>query len=490
VIDPARGTIVAALFALAFALSFAVMAHNSVLDSRSLLFDYHAFACAGAIAGTGDDPYRAEPLRSCEHRQVDFRRDLANLAVPAPLPGYALAPFAVLGRLPSPLGELLWLGLSLIGALVAGLALTPLSRLPKTTVCAALAIPLFWATIVFGQLVAVALGALCLCALSVERGKYALAGALAWVAMIQPHVALPACIALAIFVPRTRPALGIGAVVAALLSLALLGVGQNIEYFTSVLGAHASSELANDEQYSLAYYLHVMGANDRLALLLSDAVYVLMLALGILAAHRLVQRSAPRALYALLPPAVAVIGAPFVHIQQITFALPAALVLYGRVSPGARVLRPAIAALAIPWGATSMLTCLPLVPVAFGTLVADLFRARPIVATAAGLAAAAFIVERAVHYIPGPDATAALAAFGSGRLLAEASWAAYVRNDYHSNVALFMWAKLPTYLGLGLLLWLIARVALGPPPRCLRYDNNLAQGADPARTTPAGPSSM
>lgn len=314
-IDSARERIVAALFALAFALSFAVMAHNSVLDSRSLLFDYHAFACAGAIAGTRDDPYRAEPLRSCEHRQVDFRRDLTNVAVPAPLPGYALAPFAVLGRLPNPLGELLWLGLSLIGALGAGLALTPLSRLPKTTVWAALALPLFWSTIVFGQLLAVALGALCLCALSVERGKYALAGALAWVAMIQPHVALPACIALAIFVPRTRPALGIGAVVAALLSLALLGVGQNIEYFTSVLGAHASSELANEEQYSLAYYLHAMGANDRLALMVADGWYVFAIALGILAAHRLVQRDAPRALYALLPAALAVIGAPFVHIQ-------------------------------------------------------------------------------------------------------------------------------------------------------------------------------
>jgi hypothetical protein len=462
VTDSARGRIVAALFALAFALSFA-LTRAVPFNSRTFLFDYHAFACAGAIAGTRDDPYRTEPLRSCEHRRIAFRRDQAKLAVPAPLPGYALAPFAILGRLPNPLGALLWLGLSLIGALVAGLALARISRLPKTTVWAALTLPLL-ATAVLGQLVAVALGALCLSALALERGKYALAGVLAWVAMIEPHVALPACIALAIFVPRTRPALGAGAIVAALLSLVLLGAGLNVEYLTTVLGAHASSELTNEEQYSLAYYLHAMGASDRLAQILADAWYVCVLVLGMLAAHRFVQRGAPRALYALLPAALAAIGAPFVHIGQIAFALPAALVLCGRVAPGARALRLAIVTLAIPWGAFgTLLACVPLVAVAFGTLAADLFRARPIVATVAGLAAAAFMLELALHLTPRPDATAALAAFGNGHLLAEASWTAYIRNGFHSNIALFSWAKLPTYLGLGLLLGLTARVALGPP---------------------------
>lgn len=461
-IGSARARIIAVLFALAFALSLG-LTRVVPFNARTFLFDYRAFACAGAIAGTRDDPYRAEPLRSCEHRRVAFRRDQANLAVPAPLPGYALAPFAVLGRLPNPLGAALWLALSLGGALVAGFALVRLSRLSKTAVWPVLAVPLL-APLILGQLVAVALGALCLCALALERGKYALAAACAWIAMIEPHVALPSCIALALFVPRTRPALAIGAAIALLLSFALLGIGLNIEYLTSVLGAHATSELANEEQYSIAYYLHAIGANDRLAQVLSDAWYVACATLGTIAAHRLALRGAPRALYALLPAALAVIGAPFVHVGQIAFALPAALVLCGRVWPAARAPRLAIAALAIPWGAFGTLVAFaPLVAVAFGTVVAGLFRARPVVATICGLAAAAFIVELALHLSPRPDAAAALSAFRSGTLLAEASWSAYIRNGFHANAALFGWAKLPTYLGLALLLGLTARVALGGP---------------------------
>lgn len=457
-----RARIIAALFALGFGLSLALM-RVVPFNPRTFLFDYHAFACAGAIAGTRGDPYRGEPLRSCEHRRIAFRRDQANLAVPAPLPGYALAAFAVLGRLPAALGQLLWLGLSLLGALIAGFALVRVSRLPKTLVWPALALPLL-ATIVLGQLVAVALGALCLCGLALERGKYALAAACALIAMIEPHIALPACVTLALFVPRTRASLGIGAAVAAALAVALLGIGVNIEYFTNVLGAHGASELANEEQYALAYYVHALGANDRLTLVLADAWYLAMAALGIVAAHRLVRHGGPRALYALLPAALAVIGAPFLHIAQVAFALPAVLVLCGRVWPSARAPRLALAALAIPWGAFAALVVgAPLVAVAFGTVVSGAFRARPLVATIAGLAAAAFLFELWLHLTARPDATAALDGFRSGRLLAEASWTAYIRNGFHSNVALYAWAKFPTYLGLGLLLGLTARVALGPP---------------------------
>lgn len=455
----ARARITAVLFALGFALSLS-LARVVPFNARTFLFDYHAFACAGAVAGTRDDPYRAEPLRSCEHRRIAFRADQANLAVPAPLPGYALAPFSLLGRLPVPLGAALWLAFSLVGALIAGFALVRLSRLEAPIVWAVLALPLL-APVVLGQLVPVALGALCLCALALERGKYALAAACAWIAMIEPHVALPACLALAIFVPRTRMALGIGAAVAALLVFALLGIGVDLEYLASVLGAHAASELTNEEQYGIAYYLHAIGAGDRAALLLADAWYVLMAALGTIAAHRLVLRGAPRALYALLPAALAVVGAPFLHIAQVAFALPAALVLCGRVWPSARAPRLALAALALPWGAfPALVAAAPLAAVAFGSVVSGALRARPLAATIAGLAAGSFIFELSLHLTARPDAAAALSGFRNGRLLAEASWGAYIQNGFHSNVALFMTAKVPTYLGLGLLLWLSARAVL------------------------------
>src|ERR1700688_3993719 len=98
--------------------------------ARAFLYDYRAFACAGAIVGTGGDPYRAEPVRTCEHRRglLAGRSDLTLLAVPAPLPGYALAPFALLGRLPDGLGAALWLLVSLLAGGIAAQALIVIAR--------------------------------------------------------------------------------------------------------------------------------------------------------------------------------------------------------------------------------------------------------------------------------------------------------------------------------------------------------------------------
>jgi hypothetical protein len=139
--------------------------------------------------------------------------------------------------------------------------------------------------------------------------------------------------------------------------------------------------------------------------------------------------------------------------------------LSGRVWPSARAPRLALAALAVPWGALpALLAAAPLAAVAFGSVVSGALRARPLVATIAALAAGAFIFELWLHLTARPDAAAALSGFRNGGLLAEASWAAYIRNGFHSNVALFMTAKVPTYFGLGLLLWLSARAALGPAP--------------------------
>src|ERR1700686_2335628 len=143
---------------------------------RAFLYDYRAFA--GAMLGTGGDPYRAEPLRTCEHRRglLPGRADLTLLAVPAPLPGYALAPFALLGRLPDGLGAALWLLVSLLAGAIATQALIVMARVRARIVWLALALPLALA-LMLGQLVPLALGALCLGALAIERGRFARAAA-------------------------------------------------------------------------------------------------------------------------------------------------------------------------------------------------------------------------------------------------------------------------------------------------------------------------
>src|SRR5580700_3565277 len=70
---------------------------------QSLLRDFNAFYCAGETIVHRADPYRNEPLGTCERSagRPDFlERAPAYLAVPAPLPGYALAPFVLLALLP------------------------------------------------------------------------------------------------------------------------------------------------------------------------------------------------------------------------------------------------------------------------------------------------------------------------------------------------------------------------------------------------------
>lgn len=456
-----RDRITAALFGVALLLTIGIAATRAVpFPARSLLYDFRAFDCAGLVASTQADPYRAEPLRRCEHAAGSFQAGLAKLAVPAPLPGYALVPFAALGRLPFPLAAAFWIAFSLLGFTAAGFALGRMSHLPGRIVWTTLALSAGFLSLSLGQLVPLALGALCVAALALERGRYVTAAAAAWIAMIEPHVALPALIGLAVFAPRTRIPLGIGLAIALIASIALLGIGTNLEYLRAVLPAHAASEITNEEQYSLAYLLHGLRFPDFAALFVANLAYLFAAGGGVYVAHRIVSRGAPRSLLVLVPAAFAVIGGPFVHVQQMAFVLPAALVLAGSVARGTRALGLALLLLAIPWGTSlQLLSLLPLVALATALLAHDVLRARPLFAAIAGLLAAAFVVVLAMGLVARPDPSAALRAVSDGRLLAEASWNAYMRTSFHSNVALFALAKAPTLAGLALFLAVALRAA-------------------------------
>jgi hypothetical protein len=94
--------------------SFIALAIVSFVSARpnythSWPVDFNAFYCGGATAASHHDPYRTEPLRTCENEARGFPpgRGL-QFAVPAPLPGYALAPFALLSRMPFRLASFVW----------------------------------------------------------------------------------------------------------------------------------------------------------------------------------------------------------------------------------------------------------------------------------------------------------------------------------------------------------------------------------------------
>ena len=104
--------------------------------------DFVAFYCAGKIATSGADPYRVEPLRACEHA-LDSLGAAASASdvTPAPLPGYSLALFGLLARLPYSIALGVWYLVLLASLCVAAWTLTRITRLPWYVVLAALAVP-------------------------------------------------------------------------------------------------------------------------------------------------------------------------------------------------------------------------------------------------------------------------------------------------------------------------------------------------------------
>ena len=293
------------------------------------LIDFRAFYCAGAALDAGADPYRAEPLRSCEVAAWEaFPAGYPEVAVPAPLPGYALAPFALLARLPYGVAAALW-ECALVAAFAgSALLLTGLCRLRAPVVWAALLLSVGLVSGFLGQLVPFSLLALCLCARAVEDERPRLAALAAAASLIEPHFGFPVCLGLALWMPRARLPLALLAGGAALLSFGLLGFERNLEYVRDVLPAHLASEVTNEEQYSLTHLLSLAGVPDALAIRLGTLSYAVTVALGALLGGKLVRRGAPASLYVLVPAAFAPLAGSFVHLQQMAFVIPALLVLW------------------------------------------------------------------------------------------------------------------------------------------------------------------
>ena len=116
------------------------------------------------------------------------------------------------------------------------------------------------ASLPFGEIVPIAIAAICACAYFAGRGNWQRAAIAGAVAMIEPHLGLPVCVALAVWAPATRLPLAICLGVLAAASVITLGPAVNLEYFTSVLPAHALSEAARDTQFSLTSVLASLGA--------------------------------------------------------------------------------------------------------------------------------------------------------------------------------------------------------------------------------------
>ena len=471
-----RPLAVLAVFGLLLALAFTL---DPKTRPTNTLTDFSAFYCAGASLDRGADPYLAEPLGSCERapRPSWLSGSQPGLAIPAPLPPYVLEGFALLARLPYVAAGLAWWAM-LLGALwFTAFALRRATRLPWAAVVAAIALGDGYVGLALGQIAPLAIAAVAGAMWLLEDGKDTAAGWVAALAMLEPHVGLPACLALFLWRPRTRLPLVAAGALLALGSFASAGIPLWREYLGSVLPAHAAAEIENVKQLSLTYLAHRLGADDALALRLGDLCYLAMSALGIALAPRLARRLGAPGLLVALPAAFAVVGGPFVHIAQIGVALPAALLLYARCEPARPVLRWAIVGLALPFVQLASLGYLfPLLAAIVCVVLLLALDAPPLTAAAAGAGAFALPLiawSLIVTHIPSPAAT--LLAHYDPHALAEVSWNWYVRLVGTSDPPAYDLAKLPTWAGLCALVWSAAGAAemgtrapgeLQPHPAC------------------------
>jgi hypothetical protein len=455
---------------------------------NGLMRDFGAFYCAGAVLAAGGDPYRAEPLGACERRPkaAIFRPGLPGLVTPAPLPPYALAPFVLLSRLPFAAASGVWWAVVLGAVAVTVAAMRRLTCLSPTLLIAALALTDGYVSFCLGQVAPVAVAAIALAAALVSGGRERAAAAVLSVAMIEPHVGLPACLALFAWRPRTRPVFAVAGLCAVALSLLLAGSPTTIEYVREVLPAHALSEVANPKQFSLTYLLFRLGAAPGAALRAGEIWYVAMVAVGVVAGGLAAKRGRGAAAIVVIPPALALVGGPFVHIAQIAAGLPAALMLFAQARGTARIyLGLALGLLALPFVqfadlGTSFITLSALTAFVLALRCAP---GRPWEAVSAPALVVSFWQVLILFVVPAPHPGASLLAHYDPHALAEQSWTLYVRTVGSANERAFDVAKLPTIVGLLGVALACASAALrslkvGMPDEAIAYGGN---GADASR---------
>jgi hypothetical protein len=221
-----------------------------------------------------------------------------------------------------------------------------------------------------------------------------------------------------------------------------------VAYLTSVLPAHALSEVSRDNQYSLSTIVAALGVPDKMAVLAGSLSYVVMTALGIAVALRLARRYDEPAIMALVPGAFALVGGTFVHTEAVAAAVPAALLLFTRAPEYRSWLFAALLLLAVPWmyATSAALFLAPLFPVVYLTYT---LRSRTRIAWATAAVAAfativaLFVVAMAPAHVP---AVIRIHPTIDPRL-AQAGWRDFVLGGSTNRLATWL-LRLPTWAGL------------------------------------------
>ncbi len=440
----------------------AIVIFTALESATTSAFDFRAFYCAGAAVQQHANPYRTEPLHSCERDRTDgyFAAFSRAVALPAPLPGYDIAIFAPLSRLPFVAAKVVWNIVITIAIGIALLALVRLTGISFLAVFSALWLSFLLPSLQFGELIPLAVAAICVAALFAHQGRWAAAGVASAVALVEPHLGLPVCIALAFWAPKARMTLLACAAALALISIRTLGIAQNVEYFSTVLPLHALSEIGSDAQLSLSVVLHYLGIADTTALRIGAIWYAAVVVLAVYASRALARRCSDGAFLIAVPAALAVVGGSFIHVTDMVAALPLAMLAYARIPQYRLAFIGAIILLALPWWHLALLLhqrqyeIVPMTAAVGLYLAWDLSRRNVRFALGWSAAVLAALVGSNAWYVASSDAyhrTAPPVHIAIDRAYPEASWA-WMNARFISTGLPASWVlRAPDWLGLLLL---------------------------------------
>lgn len=288
---------------------------------------FKAFYCAGVTVREGHDPYRVEPLRTCE-RRFESTRFPDGYVEPAPLPGYDLLLFAALSLLPGKLASFVFSLALIVAAAISAQCLSASIRAPSAAILLALA-PLTLLNVAFGEIAPLATLAMCCAAYYASRERWHEAGIATALALVQPNVGFAVVVAMLVFAPQARAAIVVSGCILGAISLALLGIAGNTEFFLTVLPLMARAELVASDQFSSSRLLYALGASPQVALLTAQIFFLITLSFGVLLAGRFA-RAGQRDMLVLLPPAAVTLLGLFLHDLQLLIAVPAALLVASR----------------------------------------------------------------------------------------------------------------------------------------------------------------
>lgn len=438
-----------------------VSRHTDVRPWRRMV-DFPDFFCAAVAVAEHRDPYRIQPLSSCEHGVASGGVWLDPLYVqPAPQPPLA---FLIYGTL-VPFGYDAARNIAVIaifaGAIAIGVLLSAL-RVPIALAYGAVGGTVWYVETFAGQLhVVLALLAAVGAAVALSRGRAHVAGILAGIVLIVPQVGVPVCVAMLLCVPKARPALLATIAALALVAIWYAGLPDTIEWATRVIPMHARAESMLWNQYSFTYLVRAGGGGESLALALGWAEYGLAFCLALWVASRLTPSEPHMAILA--PAALAVTGGTFMHFVELPFAIPLAVCLAAS-SAARHKTRVAIAAyvilLAVPWPFVQIFKSVILASLILVVLICRGLRIG--VRDAALIVSACGIACYLVSLHPPPALPAAIAhAFGA-QALAEQAWTDITSQLSVANPSRWL-IKLPTWFGLaGTLLLCIQRARQAP----------------------------